>query len=154
MQGSHAIFARNAFVAEMLGLDTNLLIRYLVRDDPAQFGRARAEIEAAANRGEPLMINAIVLCEVVWVLGSAYEYSRTEIANALEQILSTAQFVIEWGDEARQALQDCRTTKAGFTDAFIGRINSSLQAAPTMTFDRDLAPLSTFRVLQAAKRSP
>lgn len=138
----------------MLGLDTNLLIRYLVRDDPAQFGRARAEIEAAANRGEPLMINAIVLCEVVWVLGSAYEYSRTEIANALEQILSTAQFVIEWGDEARQALQDCRTTKAGFTDAFIGRINSSLQAAPTMTFDRDLAPLSTFRVLQAAKRSP
>ena len=61
--------------------------------------------------------------------------------------------VIEWGDQARQALQDCRTTKAGFTDAFMGRINSALGAAPTMTFDRDLAPLSTFRVLQTAKRS-
>ena len=136
----------------MPGLDTNLLIRYLVRDEPGQFGRARAEIEAAANRDEPLMINAVVLCEVVWVLGSAYEYSRAEITDALEQILATAQFVIEWGDEARQALQDCRTTKAGFTDAFIGRINSSLSAAPTMTFDRDLLPLSTFRVLQTAKR--
>ena len=137
----------------MIGLDTNLLIRYLVDDDPAQFARAKAEIEAATNRDEPLMINAIVLCEVVWVLGSAYEYSRAEITDALEQILATAQFVIEWGDEARQALQDCRTTKAGFTDAFIGRINSALGAAPTMTFDRDLVPLSTFRVLQTAKRS-
>lgn len=137
----------------MLGLDTNLLIRYLVRDDPVQFRRARAEIEAAANRDEPLLINAVVLCEVVWVLESAYEYSRAEITDALEQILATAQFVIEWGDQARQALQDCRTTKAGFTDAFIGRINSALGAAPTMTFDRDLAPLSTFRVLQTAKRS-
>ena len=137
----------------MLGLDTNLLIRYLVHDDPVQFGRARAEIEAAADRGEPLMINAVVLCEVVWVLGSAYEYSRAEIADAIEQILATAQFVIEWGDQARQALQDCRTTKAGFTDAFIGRINSSLGAAPTMTFDRDLVPLSSFRVLHTAKRS-
>ncbi len=138
----------------MTGLDTNLLIRYLVDDDPAQFARAKAEIEAATNRDEPLMINAIVLCEVVWVLGSAYDYSRLEIANALEQILSTAQFVIEWGDQARQALQDCRTTKAGFTDAFIGRINSSLGAAPTVTFDRELATLTTFRVLQSSKRSP
>ena len=137
----------------MPGLDTNLLVRYLVRDDPVRFGRASAEIQAAANRDEPLLINAVVLCEVVWVLGSAYEYSRAEITDALEQILATAQFVIEWGDQARQALQDCRTTKAGFTDAFIGRINSALGAAPTMTFDRDLAPLSTFRVLQTAKRS-
>ena len=137
----------------MIGLDTNLLVRYLVRDDPAQFDRARAEIEAAANREEPLMINAIVLCEVVWVLSSAYDYSRTEIADAIDHILDTAQFNIEWGDQARQALKDCRTTKAGFTDAFIGRINSSLGAASTMTFDRELAPLSTFRVLQAPKRS-
>ncbi len=137
----------------MLGLDTNLLVRYLVGDDPAQFDRARAEIEAAADREEPLMINAIVLCEVVWVLSSAYDYSRTEIADAIDHILSTAQFNIEWGDQARQALKDYRTTKAGFTDAFIGRINSSLGAAPTMTFDRELCPLSTFRVLQAPKRS-
>ena len=137
----------------MPGLDTNLLIRYLVRDDPGQFGRARAEIEAAADRDEPLTINAVVLCEVVWVLESAYEYSRAEINDALEQILATAQLVIEWGDQARQALQDCKTTKAGFTDAFIGRINSALGAAPTLTFDRDLAPLSTFRVLQTARRS-
>lgn len=137
----------------MIGLDTNLLVRYLVGDDPGQFARARMEMEAAANREEPLMINAIVLCEVVWVLSSAYDYSRDEIAGALEHILSTAQFNLEWGDQARQALKDFKTTKAGFTDAFIGRINGSLGAAPTMTFDRELAPLSTFRVLQAPKRS-
>jgi predicted nucleic-acid-binding protein len=137
----------------MIGVDTNLVVRYLVRDDKAQFDRARAEIEAAANRDEPLMINAIVLCEVAWVLGSAYDYSRTEIADAIERILATAQFSIEWGDQARQALGDYRATKAGFADAFVGRINGSLGAAPTLTFDRELAPVSTFRVLQAAKRT-
>jgi predicted nucleic-acid-binding protein len=135
----------------MIGLDTNLLVRYLVRDDQVQFDRVRVEIEAAVNRDEPLMINAIVLCEVVWVLGSAYDYSRAEIADALEHILGTAQFIIEWSDQARQALSDFKATEAGFTDAFIGRINQSLGAAPTMTFDRDLAPLSTFRVLLASK---
>ena len=137
----------------MIGLDTNLLVRYLVGDDPGQFDVARAEIEAAASREEPLMINSIVLCELVWVLSSAYDYSRTEIGDAIEHILGTAQFNIEWGDQARQALKDFRTTKAGFTDAFIGRINTSLGGAPTMTFDRELAPLATFRVLQAPKRS-
>ena len=135
----------------MIGLDTNLLVRYLVRDDQAQFERVRVEIEAAVSRDEPLMINAIVLCEVSRVLGSAYDYSRAEIAHALELILGTAQFVIEWSDQARQALSDFKSTEAGFADAFIGRINHSLGAAPTMTFDRDLAPLSTFRVLQAPR---
>ena len=137
----------------MVGLDTNLLIRYLVRDDASQFNRAKAEFEAARHRDERFLINAIVLSEVVWVLRSVYDLSQSEIASALEQILATEQFVVEWGDEARQALRDCQTTKASFTDAFIGRINSSLSAAPTMTFDRDLAPLATFRVLQVAKRT-
>lgn len=135
----------------MIGLDTNLLVRYLVRDDLSEFERARAEIEAATKRDEPLLINAVVLCEMAWVLGSVYGYSRVEIADTIDQILATAQFVIERGDQARLALLDCRATKASFTDAFIGRINGGLGAARTVTFDRDLAAVATFRVLPPSR---
>ena len=88
----------------MIGLDTNVLVRYLTRDDPAQYAKAAAMIDAATDRGEQLVINTAVLCELVWVLGTAYSYSRAEIARALEQIFATAQFEVERLDEARQAL--------------------------------------------------
>ena len=131
----------------MIGVDTNVLVRYLTRDDPAQYEKAAAFIEAATNRGEQLVVNTVVLCELEWVLGSAYNYSRAEIARAIEQILATAQFEVERLDEARKALADFRTTKSDFSDALIGRINRSLGAEHTMTFDRDLKAVDTFRLL-------
>jgi predicted nucleic-acid-binding protein len=84
---------------------------------------------------------------MTWVLDTAYDYSRAEIADALERILDTAQFDIERAQEARQALGDFRSTKAGFADALIGRVNRTLGATHTATFDRDLKALDTFIVL-------
>src|SRR5262245_60725661 len=81
------------------------------------------------------------------VLRTAYGHSREEIALALEQIFATAQFEIERLDEARQALSDFRSTKADFSDALIGRVNRSLGAQRTVTFDRDLKAVETFRLL-------
>lgn len=131
----------------MIGLDTNVLVRYLTRDDPAQYANAAAVIDRAVDRKEQLLVNTAVLCELVWVLGAAYDYSREEIADALEQLFATAQFEIERVDEARQALRDFRTTKADFSDALIGRINRSLGAGYTVTFDRALKGLDAFRLL-------
>jgi predicted nucleic-acid-binding protein len=131
----------------MIGLDTNVLVRYLMQDDPAQFARAAAFIDAASEREEQFLINTPVLCELVWVLATVYDYSREEIAQALEQIFTTAQFEIERLDEARQALGDFRSSKADYSDALIGRINRSLGAKHTVTFDRDLKAVETFRLL-------
>jgi predicted nucleic-acid-binding protein len=131
----------------MIGLDTNVLVRYLTQDDPRQYAKATACIDAAIDQGDQLLVNTAVLCELVWVLGSAYGYSRDEIAGALEQIFATAQFDIERLDEARQALGDFRATKADFSDALIGRINRAMGAAHTVTFDRDLKAIETFRLL-------
>lgn len=131
----------------MIGLDTNVLVRYLTQDDPAQFAKAAAFIDAASEREEQFLVNTPVLCELVWVLAAVYEYSREEIAQALEQIFTTAQFEIERLDEARQALGDFRSSKADFSDALIGRINRSLGAKHTVTFDRDLKAVETFRLL-------
>jgi predicted nucleic-acid-binding protein len=131
----------------MIGLDTNVLVRYLTHDEPMQYSKAAAFIDAATGRGEQFVVNTAVLCELVSVLGTAYDYSREEIARALEQIFATAQFEVERLDEARQALRDFRSTKAGFSDAFMGRINRSLGAEHTATFDRDLKTLETFHLL-------
>jgi predicted nucleic-acid-binding protein len=131
----------------MIGLDTNVLVRYLTHDDPAQYARAAALINAAADRGERFLVSAAVLCELSWVLGTAYAYSRDEIARALELILATAEFEVERLDDTRRALRDFRTTKADFSDALIGRINRSLGAEHTVTFDRALKAVETFRLL-------
>ena len=131
----------------MIGLDTNVLVRYLTRDDPVQYAKTAAFISAAADRGEQLLVNTAVLCELVWVLGTAYDYSREEIAATLDQMFATAQFDIERLDDARRALNDFRATKADFSDALIGRINRSVGAEHTVTFDRDLKGVETFRVL-------
>ena len=131
----------------MIGLDTNLLVRYLTKDDLPQFERAKRLIDESVARDERLLINAIVLCELTCVLDSAYGYSRLEIADALERIFETAQFEIQHAAEARQALQDFRATKADFADALIGRINRALGAQRTATFDRALRGLDAFSVL-------
>jgi predicted nucleic-acid-binding protein len=131
----------------MIGLDTNVLVRYLTRDDPAQYAKAAAFISGASDRGERFVVNVAVLCELVWVLKTAYKYSREEIARALDQIFATAQFEIERLDDSRQALRDFGATKADFSDALIGRINCSLGAEHTVTLDRDLKGLETFRLL-------
>ena len=127
----------------MIGLDTNVLLRYLVRDDPAQASRADRELE----RGERFLIDAIVLCELVWVLETGYGFSRMEIVSVLERILATAQFEIEAKDVALAALHDFRGSGADFADCLIGRRNRAAGAGETVTFDRDLRGLAGFRVL-------
>jgi predicted nucleic-acid-binding protein len=127
----------------MTGLDTNVLVRYLVGDDPVQASRARREIE----RGERFLVDGVVLCELVWVLESGYGFSRADIAGVLERILATAQFEIEGKDLALTALHDFRRSGADFSDCLIGRRNRAAGASETLTFDRRLRGLAAFRVL-------
>jgi len=125
------------------GLDTNVLLRYLLKDDPAQAARAERELE----RDERFLIDGIVLCELVWVLEDGYGFSRPAIADALERILATAQFEIESRDVALAALDDFRRSAADFSDCLIGRRNRSAGAGETVTFDRGLRGLEGFRLL-------
>jgi predicted nucleic-acid-binding protein len=125
------------------GLDTNVLLRYLLRDDPGQAARAGREIE----RGERFLIDAIVLCEVVWVLEAGYGLSRRDVAATLERLLATAQFEIESKDLAIAALDDFRRSAADFSDCLIGRRNRAAGAEETVTFDRSLKGLPGFRIL-------
>jgi predicted nucleic-acid-binding protein len=131
----------------MIGLDTNVLVRYLVQDDTAQARAAAATLEGAASRGETLFLAAITLCELVWVLESAYGRSRAAIAAALEQIARTGDFTLEHADHVRGAVAAYKMTTADFADALVGRINEAVGCAHTVTFDRGMKRLPQFRVL-------
>lgn len=131
----------------MEGLDTNVLVRYLVRDDKKQAERAGAYIRKAAASGEGCFINGIVLCELVWVLESAYEYKKETIADVLDRILATKQFEIERKDITRQAVRDYREGRGDLADYLIGRINQAQGCEATATFDRALKNEKAFIVL-------
>lgn len=88
----------------MIGLDTNVLVRYLTEDDPEQSPRAVALVERALEEGERLFVPQVVLCELVWVLDSVYHYSLEEISLVLRDLLRTRQLVIEDLDTAWKAV--------------------------------------------------
>jgi len=131
----------------MIGLDTNVLVRYLMQDDAAQASRASAAIESVAGRGERLRLTAITLCELVWVLESAYRQTRADVARALDQIVRTADFDLEHVDHVRTAIEQYRTTPADFADALIGLLNAAAGCEHTLTFDRSLKRIPQFKVI-------
>lgn len=132
----------------MTALDTNVMVRYLVQDDPAQGRKAAEFIEAAELAGEPILIGNIVLCEVVWILDSAYGYGRNEITTAIDQILQTGVFRFERKDIVRAALNEYRDSrKLDLADCLIGRVHEALGSTTTVTFDRSLRGLDAFRML-------
>jgi predicted nucleic-acid-binding protein len=131
----------------VIGLDTNILARYLTQDDPAQSRRANAVITEAGRRGDRCAVNTIVLCELVWVLRNAYGVDRDTVAATLEKILDTAQFVIEDKDLVRRALADYRHGPGDFSDYLIGWRNRHAGCSETATFDRALSRSELFRLV-------
>ncbi|MEI6786847.1 MAG: type II toxin-antitoxin system VapC family toxin [bacterium] len=131
----------------MTGLDTNVLVRYLTHDDPCQAVKASKIVEEALSKGEKLLIHPVVLCELVWVLESAYDYDRSEVAVTLDRILRTAQFTILDKEIVWSAWGDYRSGKGDFSDYLIGRANGRFGAEHTVTFDKALKGSRLFRVL-------
>jgi predicted nucleic-acid-binding protein len=118
----------------MIGLDTNVLLRYLVQDDARQADRAEKFLATACSVDDPAFINRVVLCEPVWVLESGYRYPRPRVASALETILRTRQFVVEDAQEAWASLAVYREG-SDFSDALIAALNLRQGCTATATFD-------------------
>lgn len=135
----------------MKGVDSNVLVRYMARDDPGQERAVTRFIEAARVRAEPIFVNVIVLAELVWVLRSTYQYPRAEVAAVIERVLTTEQFVVEDAHLVWQALSDFQTSKADFADCLIGRKNLRLGCDVTVTFDGRLKGLASFASLPAGR---
>jgi len=131
----------------MIGLDTNILVRFVTRDDERQWKRVNAFLEKRCSAKEPGWISCIVLCEVVWVLSRGYEYGKSDILKLLEQLSLTAEMRLESHDSVRGAVQDWRKGKADFSDYLIGRLNKERGCETTITLDRKAASHDSITVL-------
>ena len=119
----------------MIGIDTNVLVRYLVRDDQAQFDKARRLINRELIQGESVLVNLVVLLETEWVLRSRYELLKAEIIAAFSSLLDAAELTFEDEPSVEQAVYTWRDASAEFADCLIGARNLRLGCRATATFD-------------------
>jgi predicted nucleic-acid-binding protein len=131
----------------MIGLDTNVLVRFLTEDDPKQARRAAAVIATAVARGERCFVGPIVLCELAWILRGAYDVSKADLLLALDRLMDTAQIQIGDKDVVRAAIDAYRKGRADFADYVIGAGHREAGCARTATFDRRLRDEPAFQVL-------
>ena len=131
----------------MIGLDTNLLVRYLTLDDPRQAKTATTVIEAATTAGEPLFVSTVVMCEVVWVLERGYRFDRAQVEQTVDALLRTAQLHFREKDLLLAALADYRSGSGDFADYVIGRDAAAEGCSRTVTFDRALESSPLFEVV-------
>jgi predicted nucleic-acid-binding protein len=130
----------------MIGLDTNVIVRYVMQDDPAQFRSASKLIESlsAENRA---FLGLVVIVELVWVLRTSYQTPRQGIAKVLDGLLQTREFTIERADLVGQALRLYTDGGADFADCLIERCASASDCDLIFTFDRIASAATGMRLL-------
>jgi predicted nucleic-acid-binding protein len=131
----------------VIGLDTNVVIRYLTQDDERQSRLANRLFENTLSPEEPGFISLVVLCEVVWVLADSYAMKEGEIRTVLEALLQSRQLEIESKELVRKSLRSWTSGSAGFTDALIGEIGLEAGSHYVATFDKAAAKLAAFKLL-------
>lgn len=131
----------------MIALDTNVLVRFLVQDDPRQ-GRVAADLIASLSESHPGYICREVLVELVWVFERAYKMKRTQIAPVIEGILASREFVVETPERVGLALSRYAAGGAGFADRMIWLAGEEAGAGHLVTFDRELATTEGVQLLQ------
>lgn len=122
----------------MTGLDTNVLVRFLVEDDLKQTERAAALIEAAVAADERLYVSDVVLCELVWVLGAAYGFRRSEIAAALSELARARHLRFDSSDRITRCVRAFEDGRGDFADYLIREHAREAGCDQVATFDRVL----------------
>jgi predicted nucleic-acid-binding protein len=120
----------------MIALDTNVLVRYIVQDDPKQAKLANQLIHSL-TAAEPGYIGLISVIELVWVMQSCYEASKEEVVAVLDKLLRTQELIIENAETVHKALSAFSKSKADFSDCLIERSANAAGCNATMTFDRN-----------------
>jgi predicted nucleic-acid-binding protein len=128
----------------MLGIDTNVLVRFLVRDDQAQFDRAQKLIRRQATAEDPVFVSLIVLLETEWVLRSRYGFSKSDILSTFSELLSSADVTFEDEPSIEEALYTWKESPAQFADCLIGARHRACGCRVTASFDANALKLAGF----------
>ena len=129
----------------MTGIDTNVLVRYLVNDDPIQSKKAARLFRSLSvtNKG---FISLVVVVETIWVLESVYEQKRPMIMDAILKLIKSPRLVVQCAREIEEAL-----TVEGYegdpADAIIAELGKSFGCGKTVTFDKKASKLEDMKLL-------
>jgi predicted nucleic-acid-binding protein len=122
----------------MIGLDTNVLVRYFAQDHERQ-ALAASELMDSLTSESPGFIATVVLVELVWVMQGAYGATKVETVAVLQKLLQTREIIVQDAEVALQALANFSNSNAGFADCLIERTGYRHGCSRTVTFDRDAA---------------
>ena len=128
----------------MIGLDTNVMVRYLTHDDPVQSRRATQIFENQLTTLEPGFLSVVTMVETVWVLDRAYGFIDQEIAAALERMIQTDVLLIENEQEVFTAMTALKQGRGTFADALIAALGAKAGCKHTLTFDQKALQLAGF----------
>lgn len=120
----------------MIGLDTNVLVRYLTQDDPDQSAQANQIIDEQLTPRDPGFISSIVLIEVVWVLEACYGQGQNAIETIVGGLLTTRQLMVDEADLVYRALKRFSGGNADFSDALIAVVSENRGCSTIFTFDK------------------
>jgi predicted nucleic-acid-binding protein len=130
----------------MIGLDTNVIVRYLTQDDPVQSRKAAAVIETRLTQEDPGFISIVAMVEIAWVLERSYGFASGEIAAAIERLLQADVLVVEYEQEVFTAMIALKEGQGSFADALIGALGTRAGCSRTLTFDQRALRLSGFEL--------
>ena len=119
----------------MIGLDTNVLVRYIMQDDAKQSLKATKIVEALDAVENSGYVTLVSIIELVWVLSASYELTRAQVAQALDSLTQAKQIKIESADQVIRALRVFKIGKSDFADCLIERSANSAGCEETVTFD-------------------
>jgi predicted nucleic-acid-binding protein len=132
----------------LIGLDTNVLVRFLVRDDEAQAQRARRLFEREISAAQPAFVSLVTLAELAWVLRSRYRATREEVVQIVESLLAEPHVRVQDEDAVWLALEDVDQLRVDFADALIAGLNRLHGCSHTVTFDDRTGRIPGTRHLQ------
>jgi predicted nucleic-acid-binding protein len=131
----------------MIGLDTNVLVRYIMQDDIKQSSKATKLMESL-TASNPGFVPLVAIAELSWVLSSCYGLTRDQVAQAFDGLLRTKEIVIECADSILKALRVFKTSSADFADCLIAQFAVSAGCNKTMTFDVSAAKIAGMTLIQ------
>ena len=130
----------------MIGLDTNILVRYLTQDDPVQSAKAADIFERRLTGKNPGFVSLVAMVETVWVLDRAYFLTAQEIATAIERLLQVEVLAIENEQEVFTAMVALKQGRGSFADALIAELGARVGCTCTLTFDRKATRIPGFEL--------
>ena len=130
----------------MTGLDTNILVRIFIEDDPEQYRKVKEFLQSLTPES-PGYVSLIALIELVWVLRSRYPLNKAQLIQCMERLLEYPELVIEDHTAVTFALYRFSQFKADFADCLIERLGHAAGCKETVTFDLDASRFAGMRLL-------